>query len=58
MRPDAEEWEDIGTGGMIDDLYYLMRHKPCGTTLQILAGHKCICPECQPEEYERQRKTA
>ena len=36
MRPDAEEWEDIGTGGMIDDLYYvtLRRSAPCGTTLQ------------------------
>ncbi len=51
------EWEDIGKGRLIDDLYYTVRHKPCGTVVNVQGGYVTVCPKCQPEEYaERERK--
>jgi hypothetical protein len=50
------EWEDIGKGPLIDDLYYTLRHKPCGSVVYIAAGFAHHCPKCEPEEFEKLRK--
>lgn len=44
------EWEEEG---MCDDIYYLSRHVPCGTQVQVMGGYPRVCPKCQPEEWAK-----
>ena len=53
----TDEWERIGDG-LIDDTYYAVRHKPCGTEILIAGGVKAICPKCNAEEFEGLKMTA
>jgi predicted metal-binding protein len=50
------EWENIGKGRLIDDLYYELRHRPCGTAVYVATGFVAHCPKCEPEQFERLRK--
>lgn len=54
MKQDAAtkgEWDDMGR---VDDAYYRMRHKPCGTIVFVHGGQPIVCPVCQPAEVNRE----
>jgi hypothetical protein len=51
LRRSKAEWEELR---MCDDVYYILRHVPCGTEVQVMGGYKSICPLCQPEEWAKE----
>jgi len=51
----GNEWEDVGKGPLMDGIYSTLRHNRCGTVVNIAQGSRIVCPECNPEEWNKGR---
>lgn len=49
-----DEWESKGR--LIDDIYRVRVHKPCGTEIWVQIGFQAICPKCEPDKWAEQAK--
>ena len=50
----SSEWKDEGTP-LVEDLYFPLVHKFCGTRFLLMGGFVPVCPKCQPEEFAKLR---